>query len=58
MLLQPKYWVRIPPITGPQDSPRYVAVILIPMARPLSPGWKTEVRIAILVPNIIALEKP
>jgi hypothetical protein len=31
---------------------------LIPMALPLSPGLKTEVIIARLVPNIIALEKP
>jgi hypothetical protein len=32
--------------------------MFMPIALPLSPGWKTVVRIAMLVPNIIALEKP
>ena len=35
MLLHPKYWVSNPPITGPVESPRYTAVIFIPIAFPL-----------------------
>src|SRR5450759_1317221 len=38
ILLHPRYWVSNPPITGPHDKPRYVEVILIPIALPLSPG--------------------
>jgi len=53
-LLQPKYSVSIPPITGPVERPRYTAVTFIPSALPLSPAGNTEVIIAILVPNIMA----
>jgi hypothetical protein len=58
ILRHPRYWVRNPPITGPAESPRYTAVMLIPIALPLSPGAKTEVIIARLVPKIMALDIP
>jgi len=58
MLLHPKYWVSNPPKTGPIDKPRYVDVILMPIAFPLSPVLYTADKRAMLVPNSMAPAKP
>lgn len=54
MLGQPILWVRTPPMKGPRESPAYTVAVMIPIARPRSPGGKTEVTIAIDVEKTIA----
>ena len=58
MLRQPRFPTRIPPRNGPPESPAYTAATLMPSTFPLSCAGKTEVRMAMPVPNIIALPMP
>ena len=54
MLGQPILCVSTPPMNGPRESPAYTVAVIIPIARPRSPGGKTEVTIAIDVEKTIA----
>src|SRR5512136_2621740 len=58
ILLHPRLDVRTPPRNGPSAIAEYTVATFIPRALPVSPGGKTEVRIATDVPKIMAPPTP
>lgn len=58
MLCQPKCWVSMPPKRGPAANEKYTTAEFIPSTLPLFFASICAMRIAMLVPNIMALPIP